>query len=111
MMDEGKITPTPWRVEESDKYPSFTCIAHLGDVSAPGEKPRIMWVQGLDVAMRDEWEANARRIVACVNVLEGIPTEALETALELMAFDDRPEPVTERDRVMRVLNNIFEVAR
>lgn len=36
---------------------------------------------------RDEWEANARRIVACVNALQGVPTEELEQAAELGILD------------------------
>lgn len=105
-MSETQYTPEPWRVEESDKYPSFTCVAHIGDVNLDDGPPRLLWVQGLIEAMPDEWEANARRIVAAVNACKGIPTEELEANGDSgvrLGFSAAADEVAERDMQIAAL--------
>lgn len=61
-------TPTPWTVEEVDYYDT-----HTHDIIGSDDVSIIDGSNGLIT------EANARRIVACVNACEGIPTDYLES--------------------------------
>jgi hypothetical protein len=82
-----KHTPAPWCIGDiqAKRYPgypgeSFEAGIHVGDKPNRGNCLAIVYSGG-DGALRNSMndiEANARRIVACVNACEGIPTEALE---------------------------------
>lgn len=76
-MSENKYTPEPWRVElvnhalgDTGDYEGVVEI-RAGDAKRPMIE---IWSDS------DEAEANARRIVACVNACAGCATEILETA-------------------------------
>jgi hypothetical protein len=58
-------SPEPWKVEPSDDYDDRFEIDHSGNGSVAG-------CDGL-------FEADARRIVACVNELRDIPIEVIES--------------------------------
>lgn len=82
-----KHTPAPWCVGniQSKRYAgypgeSFEASIHIGDKSNRGNCLAIVYMggEGATRNSRDAIEENARRIVACVNACEGIPTEALE---------------------------------
>ena len=60
-------TPTPWRVGSESKDIVFL----VGDESERTLGPAENWIDC-------NTEANARRIVACVNACDGVPTETLE---------------------------------
>lgn len=67
-------TPTPWLVDPSAGVGCVYCDDVTGSIVARTTGP------GFELAPRPlgEVEANARRIVACVNACEGIDTLALE---------------------------------
>ena len=55
---------------------------------------------------KDEWEDNARRIVACVNAMADIPTESIET----MRMVSIPREIVEqRDELLAAANNLHDV--
>ena len=55
--------------------------ADYGIYSFPNEGLAYSICRAPKYATEDEWKNNARRIVACINALVGIPTEALESDL------------------------------
>jgi len=70
-------TPEPWRL-----YPPGACVPHY-DV-----RERIVSDCPSGRSVSDPIsEADARRIVACVNACAGIPTEALEAGAVREALD------------------------
>jgi hypothetical protein len=77
-MSEIAHTPEPWRIESVEDW--FNIVGSDGsraasDGSAAGE-------YGPDMSME-----NGRRIVACVNALQGVSTEKLEEAAKLGITD------------------------
>lgn len=70
---EAKYTPGPWKVEIWEYNPGRGKVPVIvaGDNATAEILP--LWERP-----DGEQEENARRIVACVNACEGIPTEALE---------------------------------
>lgn len=62
---EAKYTPGPWRAEGNIVRSG---VMFVSDCDAESETPSRI----------ETCKANARRIVACVNACDGIPTEALE---------------------------------
>jgi hypothetical protein len=68
-------TKGPWRVEEGiHQFCKEPGHAIKGNNTEGVNIIAFLWTRHVEV----EQEANARRIVACVNACEGIPTEALE---------------------------------
>jgi hypothetical protein len=63
-------TPEPWKVITKGTVP---LIVHKGDIRMP-----IAVVQEVYMS-RAQRQANARRIVACINACKGWTTEELET--------------------------------
>ena len=63
-------TPEPWRTDADLPF-NVRPRVHAADGS-------LVCEVGNAGSSQDEWEANARRIVAAVNACAGIPTEALE---------------------------------
>lgn len=68
-MSDAHHAPEPWSVYEGEEFD--------GIIDSHGQHIAEMW-------MREDWPygANARRIVACVNALQGVKTEALEDAVK-----------------------------
>jgi hypothetical protein len=108
--DETKHSPEPWGafrldVSGTDEFKAYT--ARCIDQGAP-EDFYIVMVEKPDgsadvchVGNGPTSAENARRIVACVNALAGIPTEALEAGavrslikagVTLWEWDDKPAP-------------------
>jgi hypothetical protein len=82
-----KHTPAPWCVGSIEAksytgYPGekFEATIHVGDKSNYGNCLAVVYMGGNGAISNsmDNIEANAYRIVACVNACEGIPTDALE---------------------------------
>jgi hypothetical protein len=72
-MSETKHSPEPWRIDKEDPASGIGDAA--GEICAEGwGRKRLA-------------DANARRIVACVNALAGISTEALESGALAKALD------------------------
>lgn len=63
---------------------------------------------GTTDSIRDQWEQNARRIVACANACAGIPTGMLEAAGQSAVIALRPvdELVAERNALLAALVKI-----
>jgi hypothetical protein len=69
-----KHTPEPWSYDESQEdYVLYSDSAWIGKTSL-----------GYGVTPEGETEANAARIVACVNACEGINPEAIPLMLEAL---------------------------
>ncbi len=62
MSDETKYSPEPWRFVDDGKWPGGFSV----------------WT-GIGIRIFEASEADARRMVACVNACAGIPTSALES--------------------------------
>lgn len=69
---EQKHTPEPWRV---------TGTGTIRYIDAPVGNGMLQEVASCMRVEYGDMEANARRIVACVNACKNIPTERLEMAL------------------------------
>ena len=110
-------TPEPWRVGRPGTVVSDTPVPGMGGSDA-------VEYYGGHLIGESITEANARRIVACVNECEGISTERLEMAKQLelgpetfpvwKAYCEKKmqlEAVTEqRDELLEVLEEITEYA-
>ncbi|MFH1572553.1 MAG: hypothetical protein ABIG68_01140 [Acidobacteriota bacterium] len=77
----AKHTPGPWEYFEQDSWGGRAFPRErYGCVRAPKSAGGFVIVNGCAPGGRNgEARANARRIVACVNACQGIPTEALES--------------------------------
>ena len=75
-MSENKHTPEPWRTDAECGFPQ--------DIH--DSKGNLFLSCGSDFYNEVYGEANARRITACVNACEGIPTDALERSKSLDEF-------------------------
>jgi hypothetical protein len=58
---------------------------------------------------KDEWEDNARRIVACVNACAGIDTVQLEMLDVVSALDSLNKVRAQRDELLAAANNLHDV--
>ena len=76
-------TKGKWVVDEDNEYLVAImvgdCFCYIADCDSTNYSGQF------DKPASDE--ANARRIVACLNALEGIPTEALETGITKELID------------------------
>lgn len=82
-MNEAKHTPGPWRLEADPcHFDSLTTVTGGQRMNAhPNAWPAYpLTVQVGGMASVKEAQANARRIVACVNACEGFSIEELEGA-------------------------------
>lgn len=84
-------TKEPWKVDPK---------ATLRVVDS--EDRTIVSCAGSDF-LRDEWEANARRIVACVNWCEGIPIEILEAKDDFTRLADYYRVSKQRDELLAAM--------
>ena len=74
-MSENKHTPEPWEYWENDRT-GFGVKMPRKKKTRFGAEPYAV-IGGFEQEDRAEMKANARRIVACVNACEGIPTYQL----------------------------------
>jgi len=75
-MSEKLHTPEPWGVDFNNTYKGKPHYM----VGVPGERLCVALTGIVGAGDDEESKANARRIVACVNALEGVATDRLETA-------------------------------
>ena len=73
-------TTEPWKVSLEDSTPEWSVITAAGGrvVANVNEETGPELIAGVPVMRVMPGELNARRIVACVNALRGVPTEELE---------------------------------
>ena len=73
-------TTEPWKVSLEDSTPEWSVITAAGGrvVANVNEETGPELIAGVPVMRVRPGELNARRIVACVNALRGVPTEELE---------------------------------
>lgn len=102
-------TPEPWRVDSGKDY--YTKGLHIcgdADNETNGAGIAGIW-DGRDELPESVQEANARRIVACVNACAGIPTVALEKLPYGVAVLDAFMAVQkQRDELLAALTVIAE---
>lgn len=76
-MSENKHTPEPWSIDPDDR-PNMHWNNHI--VSDENPNIAICFMAHDGTEQNECGEANARRIVACVNACAGVDTEFLEVA-------------------------------
>jgi len=95
-MSENKHTPEPWRTDAECGFPQ-----DLHD-----SKGNLFLRCGSDFDNEIYGEANARRIVACVNACSGISTDNLEDNLPVKELARRyNEALKQRDELLKALEN------
>ena len=95
-MNENKHTPEPWRTDAECGFPQ-----DLHD-----SKGNLFLRCGSDFDNEIYGEANARRIVACVNACSGISTDNLEDNLPVKELARRyNEALKQRDELLKALEN------
>lgn len=92
---EGMHTPEPWKVDPDDR-PGYEWNNHI--VSATDPNQTICFMTHDNTPENIEGEANARRIVACVNACKGIKTESLEMEVLSWITDETGENPMRRER-------------
>lgn len=92
---EGMHTPEPWMVDPDDR-PGYEWNNHI--VSATDPNQTICFMTHDNTAENIEGEANARRIVACVNACKGMTTESLEMEVLSWITDETGENPLQRER-------------
>ncbi len=65
-------------------------------------------VASMQVSNQSNWDQDARRLAACWNALEGVPTEAIEGAL--IHGKALMELASERDQLLSALQNLCKLA-
>lgn len=73
----GSHTPGPWKVGESADN-GLPCVDGIDQKDGSLFEICEVWGEERDISITEMSIANARRIVACVNACDGIPTEKLE---------------------------------
>ena len=102
-MSEVQHTPEPWQIGKFDRL-----------LDSTGKKDVIVY--GLSIGGGKEPEANARRIVAAVNALQGATTEELEEAVRLgitdvsmgNLFSSRLKLTRERDEARAMVQTLID---
>ena len=95
-MIENKHTPEPWRTDAECGFPQ--------DIH--DSKGNLFLRCGSDFDNEIYGEANARRIVACVNACSGISTDNLEDNLPVKELARRyNEALKQRDELLKALEN------
>ena len=92
---EGMHTPEPWKVDPDDR-PGYEWNNHI--VSATDPNQTICFMTHDNTPENIEGEANARRIVACVNACNGIKTESLEMEVLSWITDETGQSSLKRER-------------
>lgn len=78
---KAKHTTEPWERFAGNLLYVRAGECLVADCATGVEGMAVAGTGGLRAPHRDVMVANARRIVACINILEGIPTETLEQIL------------------------------
>jgi hypothetical protein len=106
-MSEVQHTPEPWEVShEWMGRPKLTIRNVLGKNPGDGAH-QICQINGYLGAT----EANARRIVACVNACRGIGIEVLEDEIFALRFRNYDQLIRERDEARHWIKYLEEVCR
>ena len=101
-MNEIKHTPEPWL---RDDRSGLECDVR----AASGRKVALCWglasnnARNYDKKYKAECDANARRIVACVNACRGIDDELLADDCIRKTREDRDELLKQRDELLEAL--------
>lgn len=103
-MSDVKHTAEPWRVVR-------------GEITYRSDDDDQSFGMNCPVDIVDD--ANARRIVACVNALQGVPTEFLEKAVQMgitdvsqgNLFSSRVELRSQRDQLLEALEKMVQVTK
>jgi hypothetical protein len=96
MKDANKHTAGPWRFDPDSFLPEEWYLD--GTITANGKLVAAAITTGGLHALKES-EANARRIVACVNACEGLPDKALQYL---------PDYAKERDRLAALNRELVE---
>lgn len=108
-MSENKHTPEPWAIDPDDR-PNMHWNNHIVSEANPNIAICFMAHDGTE--QNERGEANARRVVACVNACAGIPTEALESG-EARSVRDELATIAElekqRDELLAELKSISKI--
>ena len=97
-MSENKHTPEPWRTDAECGFPQ--------DIH--DSKGNLFLRCGSDFDNEIYGEANARRIVACVNACAGLPTEVLERYKLGVIGVDYKSTKQQRDELLAALERSLE---
>lgn len=101
----AKHTPGPWIIDEDASSFDIFSDAEVGTPFIASIR-RSALSSGLDELAR----ANARRIVACVNACEGVPTEVLEAEkyINSASFGLRRSIKKQRDELLAALEMVLD---
>ena len=80
-MTQEAHTPEPWQVGPVNEEGIYTGMRPISDMAGHWDDFAQVHCT-VDGKIDNEGEANARRIVACVNALAGIPIETIEALPE-----------------------------
>lgn len=93
-MSENKHTPEPWAIDPDDR-PNMHWNNHIVSEANPNIAICFMAHDGTE--QNERGEANARRIVACVNACAGISQQYLEELNGETLADKQMVLITQRD--------------
>ena len=102
-----KHTPEPWI---RDDRSGLECDVR----AASGRKVALCWglasnnARNYDKKYKAECDANARRIVACVNACRGIDDELLADDCIRKTREDRDELLKQRDELLEALRGLLD---
>ena len=96
-------TPTPWRV-----LGTYSIAQDMNDPFVESWKIELARCGRRDNFRPHENAANARRIVACVNACEGIPTKELENGVVMMPV--RPDYIEKERPKIEAVAALVEAA-
>ena len=99
-MSRQNHTPEPWRTDKECGFPQ-----DIHDANG------LLFLRcGSDFENQIYGEANARRIVACVNACAGIRTEALEHRVHLLKAEDAQlaEITKQRDELLAAIETTLD---
>ncbi|OQS36793.1 hypothetical protein B0T40_10420 [Chromobacterium haemolyticum] len=102
-------TPEPWRVGET-----YDNDGHLETViSAMGGRASVAIALDFGANNPEMRNANCRRIVACVNALKGVSTEALEDGGQIRLAVDKQvaKKLAEHSQLLAALENLLDTVK
>ncbi len=108
----AKHTPAPWVVNTagSAKKGEPFRITEIYVYAPNTQDDTAICADVIDPVTQAPSEANARRIVACVNACEGIPTARLEAgSADVLAYS--MELHKQRDELLEALKNLVGLAK
>lgn len=102
-------TPEPWRIGET-----YDNDGHLETViSAMGDQAAVAVALDFGANNPHMRAANCRRIVACVNALKGVPTEALEDGGQIRLAVDKQvaKKLAEHSQLLAALETLLATVK